>query len=342
MRLHRVLILSAVAVAGLGTTLTIAQGRAAAQMAAAARDFLAALPADQRAQASFAFDDAERTNWHFVPLARKGVPLKALDDKGRAAAHALLRTGVSQRGYAKAQDIMALENVLRAIEGRDTRDPGLYYVSVFGTPGSGTWGWRFEGHHVSLNYTVADGRPVAFAPSFFGANPAVVREGGTVGARALPEEESAGRAVVLGLGEGRRQKAVIAATAPNDILSFDRPQTGPIGDDGVSSGEMTAGEKALLKALLDAYLGRMPQDVADDRRARLNEAGFDKITFAWAGETEPGKPHYYRVQGPTFLIEYDNTQNGGNHIHSVWRDFAGDFGRDLLREHYLEAHAAAR
>ena len=206
---------------------------------------------------------------------------------------------------------------------------------MFGTPSSkDTWGWRVEGHHVSLQFTVVNGTLVAGSPTFFGANPAEVREGPRKGLRVLGPEEDAARALLASLDASQREKAIITATAPNDIV-----------DDGEGRGvaavtraasapqSLNASQRDLLMKLIDVYVGYMPADLAAERRARFEKADAGKIAFAWAGETEKGKKHYYRVQGPTFLVEYDNTQNDGNHIHSVWRDFNGDFGRDLLREH---------
>ncbi|MCC7126504.1 MAG: DUF3500 domain-containing protein [Acidobacteria bacterium] len=310
-------------------------------MVEAATAFLASLDAPQKSKAAFAFDDANRFDFHFIPKARQGVPLKGLQPAQRDRAHALLKTGLGMRGYTTATTIIDLENVLKAIEPPRTgpnaivRDPELYYVSVFGTPSSSNpWGWRFEGHHISVNFTVAGGRPVAWAPLFFGANPAVVKSGPKQGTRALAEEEEKARALMLALDAGQRAKATIQADAPRDIITMASQQVSPLSPVGLAMKDMTAAQKQALRALLDVYLARVEPDLGKARLERLQQAGLDAITFAWAGVTEVGGPHYYRVQGPTFLIEYDNTQNDNNHIHSVWRDFEGDFGRDILREHY--------
>lgn len=336
MRLARPLVLAALVLAGLGLSLRAVQSPGA-EMAAAANAFLKGLTPEQRALATFAVDDAERMNFHFIPRDRKGVSLKMLDAAGRERAHALVRTGLSQRGYLAATTIIDLENVLRAMEMRDMRDPELYFVSIFGTPGGAApWGWRFEGHHLSLNFTVAGGRPVAWAPAFFGANPAEVRTGDLMkGARPLADVEDLARALVTALDDAQRKVAIFAADAPRDIVTAANQQVSPLEPVGIAARELRANQREMLTRVIDAYLDRMAPGIASARRQALMPS-MDEVRFGWAGVTERGGPHYYRIQGPTFLIEYDNVQNGNNHIHSVWRDFAGDFGRDLLREHYAE------
>jgi hypothetical protein len=314
-------------------------------MAAAATKFLAALTPEQRQQASFAFDSDERLHWHFIPVEtfpRKGLLVQSMNEAQRKLAHDLLKAGLSQRGYLTASSIMELETILGALEsaGRSVearpmvRDPVRYFFSIFGTPSAkDTWGWRVEGHHVSLHFTVVNGTLVASTPSFFGSNPAEVREGPKKGLRILGPEEDAARALLQALDASQRTKAIFDAKAPNDMLTMAKVDISPLSPTGLAAEAMNATQRDLLMKLIEVYTGYMAPDIAADRQARFRKAGVEKIGFAWAGETERGKKHYYRVQGPTFLIEYDNTQNDGNHIHSVWRDFDGDFGRDLLREH---------
>lgn len=314
-----------------------AAGRA---MADAARAFLASLDADRRSKASFAFDDDSRFEFRYTPRARAGLPLKEMTPEQRDRAHALLKTGLSMRGYTRATTIIDLENVLRAIEkprsgGGIVRDPELYYVSIYGDPGGTPWGWKFEGHHISVNFTLVDGQPAVFAPSFFGANPAIVRDGPKAGTRALREEEESARALLGLLTDDQKRRVRFSETAPRDMFTAENRVADRLDPVGLAYRDMTPPQRRALEALIDVYLGRVSPDLAAARLEALKTAGMDAITFAWAGEFEPGGPHYYRVQGPTFLIEYDNVQNGANHIHSVWRDFDGDFGRDLLREHYL-------
>ena len=217
---------------------------------------------------------------------------------------------------------------------RLARDRDAYLFSVFGTPSvSGAWGWRVEGHHVSLRFTIVKGSAIASSPAFLGTNPAEVRDGAQKGLRILAAREDAARALIDSLDASQRSAAIINAVAPTDIVTMNKNDITPLDPSGISAGSLTAKQRALLMQVIDAYASAMEADIAAEIAKRIQQAGAGKITFAWAGETERGKKHYYRVQGPTFLIEFDNTQNDGNHVHSVWRDFDGDFGRDLLREH---------
>ena len=317
--------------------------RDVARMAAAADSFLAALSPEQRERASFAFEADERLRWHFIPVEmfeRRGVMLKEMNTTQRELAHALLRAGLSQRGYMTATQVMELEDVLQALEGggRFARDRDEYLFSVFGTPADdAAWGWRFEGHHVSLHFTIVDGVAAVGSPAFVGANPAEVREGPQRGRRVLGDREDAARALLESLDASQLGIATIGDVAPRDIVTGTELEIDPLAPVGVSASALSAAQRGLLMDLIEVYASMMADDMADRRAQQLREAGPDQITFAWAGGFERGEPHYYRVQGPTFLIEYDNTQNDANHVHSVWRDFDGDFGRDLLRDH-LERH----
>jgi hypothetical protein len=255
-------------------------------------------------------------------------------------ATALLSAGLSQQGYLKAETIMSLEDVLKAIEHGTgpERDPEKYFVSIFGElSATGTWGYRVEGHHLSQNYTVVSGRVVG-APSFFGSNPAEVRDGPRKGLRTLGAEEDLGRAVIKSLDPEQRKTAIVDAQAYKDILTFDSRQAALKGQpSGLQASKMNAKQFDLLMALLEEYAQNMPEQLAQAREEQIKKAGKD-IYFAWAGGIEKGDPHYYRVQTASFLIEYDDTQNNANHIHSVWRDFNGDFGVDLLKQHYQSSH----
>jgi hypothetical protein len=305
-------------------------------MARAASAFLASLDADGRARARFAFDAEERFNWHFVPRPRAGLPLKAMSAEQRDRAAALLRAGLSEKGYSKAEAVRMLEPVLAEIEKDPVRrDLDLYYLTVFGDPSpEGTWGWRYEGHHLSLNWTLVRGRSIASTPQFFGSNPAEVRSGPKKGTRALAAEEDLARALLDSLTEPQRAAAVIDSTAPADILTSNMRKAAIQEDRGVAYAGLTTEQRGLLLAIIEEYAGAQPKALAEERLARLRKEGLDRIKFAWMGGLSRGEPHYYRLQGPTFLIEYDNTQNDANHIHAVWRDFEGDFGVDLLEEHY--------
>ncbi|HXT33385.1 MAG TPA: DUF3500 domain-containing protein [Vicinamibacterales bacterium] len=321
------------------TASTVASQRSATAMSSAASKWLASLSPEQRDRAVFPFDSEERMRWHYVPnetFPRKGLTIKDMTESQRALAHELLKTGLSARGYLTATSIMELEKVLRAIEGgvRMARDHEAYLFSVFGTPGDKqAWGWRFEGHHLSVRFDVVGAKMTASSPAFFGANPAEVRDGPQKGTRVLGAEEDAGRALLDSLDATERAAAILPIEAPGDILTTTKVTVDPLSPIGIKASALTKPQRELLMSLIDVYAGLMAADVAAERMDRLKKAGLENIAFAWAGETEKGKKHYYRLQGPTFLVEYDNTQNDGNHIHSVWRDFNGDFGRDLLREH---------
>jgi hypothetical protein len=316
------------------------------QMAAIAKVFLAALDPAQKAKASFDFASGERENWHFIPRERKGFPMKEMTPQQRLLAHALLNTGLSFRGSAKAVTIMSLEEVLYQIEGadeskraaaREKRDPEKYYVSIFGEPADkGNWGWRVEGHHLALNFTVKDGQLLRASPAFMGANPGEIRQGPLTGLRVLAVEEELGRELVNSLTAEQFKTALVAAEAPKEMITAAERKASPLSPDGLVDSKLNDKQKAMLARLIDEYLTRLRPEIADETRAEIQKGG--PVHFAWAGGKERGEPHYYRVQGKTFLIEYDNTQNDANHVHSVWRSFDGDFGRDLLGEHLKQAH----
>jgi hypothetical protein len=311
----------------------------------AARHYLVSLSAGQLAKVKIGLASDERMNWHYIPRPRKGLPFAEMDPAQQHLARAFLSSGLSQRGYIKASTIMSLETILQELEqGRGPlRDPELYYFSVFGEPSSDrTWGWRVEGHHLSLNFTLAEGQLVASTPSFFGSNPAEVRQGPRKGLRVLAGEEDRARALLQSLNESQRRLAVIQTDAPADILTANNRRAEIGAPAGLPSTALTPPQLDLLMDLVDEHAWNMPEDIASRRIRQLREAGVDKIHFAWAGSLEKGMPHYYRVQGPTFLIEYDNTQNDANHIHTVWRNLLGDFGADLLGQHLKESHSGSR
>jgi hypothetical protein len=330
----------ALLIAGVVGGVAIASQRSAAAMSGAASEWLASLSPEQKQKAIFTFDSEERLRWHFVPnemFPRQGLMIKEMSGPQRALVHVLLKTGLSARGYLTATSIMELENVLQAIEGegrRFPRDHEAYRLSVFGTPGDArAWGWRFEGHHVSVRFDIVGGSMTASSPAFFGSNPAEVREGPKKGLRVLGVEEDAARALLDSLTSDQRTTVVILPEAPAEMITSNALKVDPLSPIGIKASALSKPQRDKLMALIDVYTGLMTPDVAAERMERLRRAGLDNIAFAWAGETERGRKHYYRLQGPTFLVEYDNAQNDGNHIHSVWRDFNGDFGRDLLREH---------
>ena len=285
------------------------------------------------------FDDRDRTDWHYTPRSRNGAALKELSGAGREAVHVLLKQALSASGYSKVVNIIELELVLREIETFGLmRDPELYHLTIYGAPhASAPWGWRFEGHHLSLNFTLIGERVAVDAPSFFGANPARVLKGPKQGLRALGAEEDAARTLLASLDAPRRAEAVFEARTYGDIVTGNAEQVDPLKPVGIVAARLHQIQREHLLALIEVYARTFAPGLAQARLARVREGGIENIRFGWAGATERGKPHYYRVQGPLFLIEYDASQNDGNHVHTVWRDFNGDFGRDLLRLHYEAA-----
>lgn len=314
---------------------------AAQQMVDAARFFLSSLDASEKSQATFAFDDEERLNWHFIPRERKGLPYKALASGQRRLADRLVGSALSESGIVKAFGIMYLDQVLFERERRDIRDSDRYYLTVFGEPSAeGSWGWRLEGHHLSLNVTFDGGEVLSTSPAFMGANPAVVGNGPSRGLEVLEEEQTLARSLLRLFDGEARDKVVIDDAAPRDIVTGNSHRADPGAPEGLAMAQMNDAQADLLMELVGVYANRLRLEIAKRELQKITEAGVDEIHFAWAGGSEPGQPHYYRIQGPTFLIEYDNTQNGANHIHSVWRDLTGaDFGENVLAEHYAAAHA---
>jgi hypothetical protein len=358
-----------------------------ARMGEAATNFLAALAPDQRRKALLDFADQEkRTTWFYTPGPRDGLPFREMDRGQHQLAHKLVATGLSRAGYVIAATVIGLETTLDAIEGWTYpdlgRDPGRYYVTLFGRPSAeAAWGWRFEGHHISLNYTIVGGQIVAPTPTFFGSNPAEAPLGGVSRLRPLAGVEDLARELLHSLNPAQQAKAIIASAAPPDIIMSNRPRVveealplptqqmmgEPMTPEvqaanerrrqelglteahlaalrytarpkGLSAGAMTAGQREVLEALIGEYINRMPEELAEIELAKLQTRGMAGLHFAWAGALERHQPHYYRLQGPRFLVEYDNTQNNANHIHSVWRDPDDDFGAQLLARHYATDH----
>jgi len=310
-------------------------------MARAQTAFMNSLNSEQRAKAFFKLEDEQRFDWHFIPRPRKGVPFKELDPAQRLLGNTLLAAGLSQQGFIKAATIMSLDAVLKEMESGGTivRDPELYYLSIFGDAHAGKpWGWRVEGHHLSLNFTIADDRTIASTPAFFGANPAEVPVGSRKGLRTLPAEEDLARALMKSLDDKQRVQALVSEKAPTDILSTNVRKAEPLKPAGLQSSRLGQKQQEILMALLNEYATRHSPDIAAARLDRIRSAGLSNIFFAWAGGLEQGQAHYYRIQGSAFLVEYDNIQNNANHIHSVWRDFNGDFGLDLLAMHHNRDH----
>jgi hypothetical protein len=310
----------------------------AKDMLDAADLLLKSLDADQKKQISFEFDDKLRKNWQFIPMEREGLNLKEMKVHQRHLAMSLVQSALSHRGFSTTMKIMALEQVLHEMENfAPKRDPSKYHFFFFGTPSSDkTWGWRIEGHHLSISFTIVEGKTVVTTPAFFGSNPGEVRQGtNMLGLRVLGEEEELGRSLVKQLTVKQKAVAILPEKAPRDVINGPKvPVASALEPAGIAVSEMTNDQKVILKKLISTYVGKFRVELADADWKKINEAGFEKVHFAWAGPIQPGKPHYYRVQGPTFILEYDNTQNKANHVHAVWRDFKNDFGEDLLRKHY--------
>jgi hypothetical protein len=310
-------------------------------MAAAANEFLKTLSTKQSDKIQFDFDGKERYNWHYVPKDRKGLPLKELSESQQKAAMALLRTALSDTGFAKTTAIIHLESILREVEGRgandEYRDPGKYYFAVFGNPATDSiWGWRLEGHHISLNFSVKDNALVAATPGFLGTNPAVVLSGPEKGKHILKNETELGFSLLHSLDASQQAKAIIDKDAPSEIITgasrkamIEQPQ-------GILYNELNAAQQKIFIQLLSIYIHRYTRLFAMNMMEEIENKGLDNMRFAWAGAQQQGvgNPHYYRIHGPTIIIEYDNTQNNANHIHTVIRDLENDFGGDELLEHY--------
>ena len=319
--------------------------RAVDVMAQAARALLASLSDPQRSAATFPFDSDERSRHHFIPtevFERHGMVYRDMDSRQKVRALDLLRSGLSQDGYLTAQQIMEVEGILGILEGEGgqfERDQEGYWVSVFGTPEpAGTWGWRWEGHHLSLHFTVVDGALTVSTPTFLGANPATVPSGPRRGIRALKAQEDTARELLGSLDASQRERAIFDDVAPTNVVTGAELVVNPLDPIGIPGSALSSRQRDLLMAVIDSYVGLMADDIAALRRAAVERGGLDDTWFAWAGPTGRGEVAYYRVQGPEFLIEFDNTQEDPNHIHAAYRDFDGDLGRDVLREHVARAH----
>jgi hypothetical protein len=370
---------------------------AAERMGEAAAGWLASLDTGQRAKALRPFEDVERDRWFYTPTIQAGLPLLEMDPPQQLAAHRLVLAGLSLRGYVTAGTIMGLENILATREGlRDggyhgydrpsrNRDPQLYFLAIFGEPGADRWGWRFGGHHISLNYTIVRGAVVSPTPTFFGADPAECEGVGANTLRPLAAEEDIARELLHSLDAGARASVVVAPVAPMDLVQGNRPRvieggtppplweifSGRLSDrreemmravtarsndergltpahieavrytaapKGLPAGAMSEPQREMVRGLLRQFVDRLPEDLAAVKWAEIEAAGIEQVHFLWAGGIERGQGHYYRLQGPRLLVEYDNVQNGANHIHTVWRDPEGDFGYDVLAEHYAAGH----
>lgn len=308
-----------------------------ARMIAVTENFLNSLTREQHNQAVFDFDDEERFNWHFIPRERNGAAFRDMTEEQLQAAHALLQTFFSESGYAQAEAVRNLETVLKEIEvdGRFERDPDNYYLTVFGEPAmDNNWALRYEGHHLAFNWTFVRGLGIASSPQFFGSNPAQVLSGSQAGLRVLAAEEDIARRLVESLTEQQASQAILDTEAPRDIITGANIDISRFDVSGIAAGDLNASQQGLLIDLIAEVASVQASALYGERMNRLRQEGTADLRFTWIGSTERGAPHYYRIQGANYVIEYDNVQNEANHIHLVWRDFEGDFGRDLLQLHY--------
>ena len=310
-------------------------------MAKAAHAFLQTLSEKQKAKIQFSFTEEERYNWHYIPRSRKGLTLNEMNDQQIKAAFALLRTALSDTGFNKTNSIIHLENVLREVENRpanDTyRDPGNYSFSIFGNPATDAiWGWRLEGHHIAFNFSSEDDRLVSGTPGFLGSNPAVVLSGSEKGKYILKDEAELGFALLHSLSKEQTEKAIISTEAPGEILTAASRYAMINDPKGILYNELNSSQQKIFMQVLSIYIHRYTRFFAEGMMKEIEKAGLNNLRFAWAGDQQPGigHPHYYRIQGPTIIIEYDNTQNNANHIHTVIRDLKNDFGGDELLKHY--------
>jgi len=312
----------------------------------AANDLLQLLDQKQKDKILYPFDTTERYAWYYIPKDdRKGLCLNDMNTQQKNAALQLMRTALSTEGYKKATAIISLEKILKQVEGRSEedhfRDTGKYFFTIFGKPSKdGIWAWRVDGHHVSQSFCVSANKIISGTPGFLGANPAVVLSGPEKGLEILKDETQLGLELVHSLSKEQLQIAMINTVAPGDIITRNDRKAIIEKQEGISYGSLNAAQQKIFLQLLSIYIQRYTHLFAADMMKKIEDAGTDKLVFAWAGSTEDGTGHpkYYRIHGPTILIEYDNTQNNGNHIHSVVRDLKLDFGGDELLEHYKSSH----
>ncbi len=316
----------------------------AKEMTRAATSFLESLSDSDKAQTVYQYEDGERLFWYYPPLNRHGIALRDLDADQRGLALILMGSGLTERSLEQAKQIIDLETVLGPLEkeaGSITfvRDPELYYFTVFGEPGGDSpWGWRAEGHHISLNFSIWGDKIISMTPFFFGSNPAEVRKGPKKGLRVLNDRQDLAFELMNSLDQGQTSQAVVYREAPYDILTYNSTTVSLPPGEGLLGSAMNATQMGILKSLIKIYVDQVPADLARDRMARVEDEGFEGLHWAWGGPTRMDEPHYYRIQGENFTVEFDNRQGNANHIHSVWRDVANDFATDVLRKHLLLYH----
>ena len=318
--------------------------QATSEMADACRNWVDSLNSEQKAKATFHYLDGERQFWYYPPLNRHGLPLRDMTEEQRELAFRIMESSLEPQAYQQARAIIEHELILGPLEKERNiatfvRDPELYYWTVFGEPGGEEpWGWRAEGHHVSLHFSVWGEEVTAVTPFFFGANPAEVPHGEKQGLRILGQREDMAIELMASLTDDQRAQAVIHENAPWDILTYNTTKAPVHEGEGLAAADMTGEQKEILLALITEYVNQVRTDVAHERLEEIKEKGLDHFRIVWAGATDRSRDHYYRIHGGTFLIEFDNIQDGANHIHSVWRDVENDFAADVLRDHRLMYH----
>ena len=317
---------------------------AVSQMTEACSNFLNSLNSDQKAKTVYSYLDGERIFWYYPPLNRHGLPLREMDAKQRQLAYAVMGSGLTDKSYEQAKLIIEHEDILGPLEVEQDkvtflRDTERYYFTIFGEPGgSDPWGWRVEGHHVCLNYSIWNDKVIAVTPFFFGANPAEVRKGPKNGLRILGDREDLAFELMESLDAGQQSKAIIYDEAPLDILTYNSSKVSLPREEGLPASRMSGTQQEMLMALVTLYVSQVRSDVAQERLDAFKTDGIDGIHLAWAGPVDKSKAHYYRLHGGDFLVEFDNRQDGANHIHSVYRDVENDFASDVLRQHLLLYH----
>lgn len=308
-----------------------------------ANSFLNSLSPALKAKTQFTFEGNERFNWHYVPKTREGITFADFNEKQKTLAITLLRASLSEQGYQKTTEVIELEKVLRMLENRSVddkyRDPLNYHFTIFGKPTTdGIWGWRLEGHHLSLNFLSTEGKIVSSTPTFFGSNPGIVPSGKEKGKQVLKQETDLAFALIGSLSADQLRQAVISENAPGDIISGNKRKAELLKPRGIQITELRDDQRKLFLQLLTVYIKNYTTEFSKKLKDKIDTAGIDSLYFAWAGSLHPGAGHYYRIQSPVVLIEYDNTQNNANHVHTVVRDLTNDFGEDVLKEHYRKHH----
>lgn len=318
--------------------------QAVAQMSDAAKAFLDTLNAEQKAKATFEYMDGERVFWYYPPMNRHGLALRDMEPVQRELAMAVMASGLAPESYEQAKLIIEHEDVLGPLEieqGIKTfvRDTSLYYFTIFGEPGGkGPWGWRVEGHHVSLHFSIMGDNVISNTPFFFGANPAEVRKGPKTGLRILGAREDLAFDLMNSLDKKQVAESIICDAAPSDIVTFNSSKASLMTYEGLPASKMNGTQKELLMALIAEYVNQVRTELAEQKLASLKENGLDHLYLGWAGPVTKEEAHYYRIHGGDFVVEFDNRQDGANHIHSVWRDVENDFAADVLREHLILYH----